>query len=129
MVPVAHCCTTKRPHEGGKCQFYCVEETGGSTQCRAHALCSAGRRWHLGCGSRSGSCVQSPKWAQTALSQRLPVSSTVASPKGIKLLKYTFGLCFVKYPVTRQKAEHLMVFRKRQTYFLSGFAFLKQLFP
>lgn len=41
--------------------------------------------------------VQSPKWAQMALSQRLPLISVVASSTEIKVLKHRFGLCFVKY--------------------------------
>lgn len=41
--------------------------------------------------------VQSPKRAQMALSQRLPLISVVASSTEIKVLKHKFGLCFVKY--------------------------------
>lgn len=67
--------------------------------------------------------LRQPIYQIYQLSQRLPVSSTAASPKEVKLLKYTFGLYFVKYPGTRWKVEHLVVFRKRQTYFMSGFVF------
>jgi len=36
-VSVAHCCMTKRPHEGNKCRFYAIELTGESASCRACA--------------------------------------------------------------------------------------------
>lgn len=81
----------------------------------------------LGAALSRPAYVQSPKWAQMVLSQRLPVFSVEASPTGVKLLKHRFCLHFVKYSGTRQRVECFMVFRRKQTYFLFHFVFLKQL--
>lgn len=96
----------------------------GLGPCLRPALLAAATRI-LGAALNRAAYAQSPKWAQTALSERPPVFSVVASPAEIKLLTFGFGLCFEKCSGTGQRVE---LHKKANPFFVSV-GFFKAITP
>lgn len=96
----------------------------GLVPCLRPALLAAAAHI-LGAALNRAADAQSPKWAQTALSQRPPVFSVVASSAEIKLLAFRFGLCFERCSGTGQRVE---LQRKANSFFVSV-GFFKAITP